>query len=40
MALAHAALALLLFLMVNWIGRHAVSLGYANMTLFEEPKDS
>lgn len=34
------ALALLLFLIVNWIGRHAVSFGYHSTTLFEDPNES
>ena len=35
-----AALAALLFLIVNWIGRHAVSFGYSSTTLFEDPEES
>jgi hypothetical protein len=34
------ALAMLLFLIVNWIGRHAVSFGYTSTTLFEDPEES
>lgn len=34
------ALAVLLFLIVNWIGRHAVSFGYSSTTLFEDPEES
>ncbi|WP_146038099.1 hypothetical protein [Tabrizicola aquatica] len=34
------ALAVLLFLLVNWIGRHAVSFGYSSTTLFEDPEES
>ncbi|WP_374374508.1 hypothetical protein [Tabrizicola sp.] len=34
------ALALILFLIVNWIGRHAVSFGYSSTTLFEDPEES
>jgi hypothetical protein len=34
------ALALLLFIIVNWIGRHAVSFGYSSTTLFEDPDES
>lgn len=34
------ALAMLLFLSVNWIGRHAVSFGYSSTTLFEDPEES
>lgn len=34
------ALAMVLFLIVNWIGRHAVSFGYSSTTLFEDPEES
>ena len=34
--LAHAGLAVVLFFLVNWIGKHAEEFGYATSTLFEE----
>lgn len=37
---AHLALAMMLFLGVNWIGKHAVDFGYASTVLFEEPNES
>lgn len=37
---AHIALALSLFRMVNWIGEHATDFGYGSTTLFEEPNES
>ena len=36
----HIALAVALFFLVNWIGRHAVDFGYVSTTLFEEPNES
>lgn len=36
----HAALAVVLFFLVNWIGKHAVDFGYISTTLFEEPNES
>jgi hypothetical protein len=36
----HLALALALFFLVNWIGKHAVDFGYTSTTLFEEPNES
>jgi hypothetical protein len=36
----HLALALALFFLVNWIGKHAVDFGYVSTTLFEEPNES
>jgi hypothetical protein len=36
----HFALALILFLLVNWIGRHAIDFGYVSTSLFEEPNES
>jgi hypothetical protein len=36
----HCALALVLFFMVNWIGRHAIDFGYVSTSLFEEPNES
>lgn len=38
--LTHLALALILFFLVNWIGKHAVDFGYVSTTLFEEPNES
>lgn len=35
----HGILASLLFLLVNWIGKHAVDFGYVSTTLFEEPNE-
>lgn len=37
---AHMALAIALFFLVNWIGKHAVDFGYISTTLFEEPNES
>lgn len=34
------SLAIVLFFIVNWIGRHAVSFGYSSTTLFEDPEES
>lgn len=34
--LAHAGLAVILFFLVNWIGKHAEEFGYNTSTLFEE----
>lgn len=36
----HVALALLLFFLVNWIGKHAIDFGYVSTSLFEEPNES
>lgn len=36
----HVALAIILFFLVNWIGKHAVDFGYISTTLFEEPNES
>ncbi|MEE1656736.1 hypothetical protein VB618_11050 [Microvirga sp. CF3062] len=36
----HIALAVALFFLVNWIGRHAIDFGYISTTLFEEPNES
>ena len=36
----HVALALMLFFLVNWIGKHAVDFGYVSTSLFEEPNES
>lgn len=36
----HFALALMLFFLVNWIGKHAIDFGYASTSLFEEPNES
>jgi hypothetical protein len=36
----HIALALLLFFLVNWIGKYAIDFGYSSTTLFEEPNES
>lgn len=36
----HLGLAGILFLAVNWIGKHAVDFGYISTTLFEEPNES
>src|SRR5688572_12635999 len=36
----HAVLAVALFFVVNWIGKHAVDFGYISTTLFEEPNES
>lgn len=36
----HTVLAMLLFFLVNWIGKHAVDFGYVSTTLFEEPNES
>jgi hypothetical protein len=40
MIVGHLALAAVLFLCVNWIGKHAVDFGYSSTTLFEEPNES
>lgn len=37
---AHFALAIGLFFLVNWIGKHAVDFGYGSTTLFEDPNES
>jgi hypothetical protein len=36
----HFTLAILLFISVNWIGKHAVDFGYVSTSLFEEPNES
>jgi hypothetical protein len=36
----HLVLAIILFLIVNWIGRHAIDFGYVSTSLFEEPNES
>jgi hypothetical protein len=36
----HVVLAIALFFLVNWIGKHAVDFGYISTTLFEEPNES
>jgi len=36
----HFALALTLFFVVNWIGKHAIEFGYVTTSLFEEPNES
>lgn len=36
----HFSLAIVLFLSVNWIGKHAVEFGYVSTSLFEEPNES
>ncbi len=36
----HVTLAVTLFFLVNWIGKHAVDFGYVSTTLFEEPNES
>lgn len=36
----HLVLAIILFLLVNWIGRHAIDFGYVSTSLFEEPNES
>lgn len=36
----HIALALTLFLAVNWIGKHAIDFGYVSTSLFEEKNES
>lgn len=36
----HVALALVLFFLVNWIGKHAIDFGYVSTSLFEEPNES
>ncbi|MCC6926283.1 hypothetical protein [Novosphingobium sp.] len=36
----HLALAVILFFLVNWIGKHAVDFGYVSTSLFEEPNES
>lgn len=36
MVIAHAGLAVVLFFLVNWIGKHAEEFGYTTSTLFEE----
>lgn len=38
--LSCAALAILLFFIVNWIGEHAASFGYSSTTLFANPEES
>ena len=40
LTLAHIALAIILFISVNWIGKHAIDFGYASTTLFDEPNES
>jgi hypothetical protein len=37
---AHTILAVILFFMVNWIGKHAVDFGYVSTSLFEEPNEN
>lgn len=36
----HFALALMLFFLVNWIGKHAIDFGYVSTSLFDEPNES
>lgn len=36
----HVALAVVLFFLVNWIGKHAIDFGYVSTSLFEEPNES
>ena len=36
----HVVLAVVLFFLVNWIGKHAVDFGYVSSSLFEEPNES
>lgn len=36
----HIALAILLFALINWIGRHAEDFGYSNTTLLEDTTES
>lgn len=36
----HVALALILFFLVNWVGKHAIDFGYVSTSLFEEPNES
>ena len=38
--LMHVGLALALFFIVNWIGKHAIDFGYAGTSLFEEQNES
>lgn len=36
----HLGLAVVLFFMINWIGKHAIDFGYVSTSLFEEPNES
>lgn len=36
----HFGLAMILFFLINWIGRHAIDFGYVSTSLFEEPNES
>lgn len=36
----HFGLAVVLFFLINWIGRHAIEFGYISTSLFEEPNES
>jgi hypothetical protein len=36
----HFGLAVVLFFLINWIGRHAIDFGYVSTSLFEEPNES
>lgn len=36
----HFGLAVVLFFLINWIGRHAIDFGYVSTYLFEEPNES
>ncbi len=36
----HFGLAVILFFLINWIGRHAIDFGYVSTSLFEEPNES
>ncbi|MBQ2262916.1 MAG: hypothetical protein II336_16315 [Loktanella sp.] len=36
----HFGLALVLFFLINWIGRNAIDFGYVSTSLFEEPNES
>lgn len=38
--IVHIALAILLFFLVNWIGKHSISIGYIEITIFSQNEDS
>lgn len=38
--LSHIALAILLFFAINWIGKHSVSIGYIEITIFSQNEDN
>jgi len=38
--LAHIGLAIILYFLVNWIGKHSISIGYIEITIFSQNEDN